>query len=128
MHHTVTDGWSTSVICRELSAAYNAFAQDRTPELPPMPIQYADFAGWQRKWLAAGNMKTQVWPAFHACMRLPSTKSSPCSYAMICQDILLAGPAEHAMVELLVGTVLQQLHVVCWTHCCMNCCKYRGCA
>ena len=60
MHHTVTDGWSTSIICKELSAAYNAFVQDRTPVLPPMPIQYADFAGWQRKWLAQGNMKTQV--------------------------------------------------------------------
>ncbi|KAK9803102.1 hypothetical protein WJX73_003138 [Symbiochloris irregularis] len=60
LHHTLTDGWSTSIICKDMSAAYNAFVNGQIPDLPRMPIQYADFAGWQRKWLHAGNMKTQL--------------------------------------------------------------------
>lgn len=45
-------GWSTSIICRELSAAYNSFAATNAPPaLPPLPVQYADFAAWQRRWV-----------------------------------------------------------------------------
>ena len=94
MHHTVTDGWSTSVICKELSAAYNAFVKGQTPELPPMPIQYADFAGWHRKWLAAGNMKTQVWAfcflvAHHCPLRLRFVPGLKCP-AGFCVQMFVA--------------------------------------
>lgn len=42
LHHTVTDGWSTSIICKELSAAYSSFAlHNHPPSLPPLPVQYA---------------------------------------------------------------------------------------
>ena len=63
MHHTATDGWSTSVLLRELSAAYNAFHAGVAPSLPPLPIQYADFASWQRHWLSQGPMANQVCPS-----------------------------------------------------------------
>ena len=54
LHHTVTDGWSTSIICSELSAAYNSFAANRTPpDLPPLAVQYGDFAAWQRRCMCA---------------------------------------------------------------------------
>ena len=51
LHHIVADGWSLGVLIRELACSYTAFVAGRTPELPPLPIQYADFACWQRQWL-----------------------------------------------------------------------------
>jgi amino acid adenylation domain-containing protein len=48
MHHIVGDGWSMGVFFRELWALYGAFAEGRPSPLPPLPVQYADFAAWQR--------------------------------------------------------------------------------
>ncbi|WP_051466578.1 non-ribosomal peptide synthetase [Actinomadura oligospora] len=48
MHHVVSDEWSAGVLRRELSALYTAFAGDGGAELPPLPVQYADYAVWQR--------------------------------------------------------------------------------
>jgi amino acid adenylation domain-containing protein len=52
MHHIVSDGWSIGVLARELSALYAAYARGGGDPLPALPIQYADFADWQRRWLA----------------------------------------------------------------------------
>ncbi|MBW4417615.1 MAG: amino acid adenylation domain-containing protein [Myxacorys californica WJT36-NPBG1] len=49
MHHIVADGWSIGVMIRELAAFYQAFSTGQTPNLPDLPIQYADFAVWQQK-------------------------------------------------------------------------------
>jgi len=51
MHHIISDGWSTRLFFKELRALYDAFASGRPSPLPPLPIQYADFAAWQRNWL-----------------------------------------------------------------------------
>ncbi|HEX7314145.1 MAG TPA: amino acid adenylation domain-containing protein [Pyrinomonadaceae bacterium] len=59
-HHIVSDGWSIGVLVRELSAAYEAFAVGRRPELPELPIQYADFAVWQRGWLQGETLGRQL--------------------------------------------------------------------
>ena len=50
-HHLVFDGLSTQILLRDLSALYESFSAGRAPLLPPLPIQYADFARWQREWL-----------------------------------------------------------------------------
>lgn len=47
-HHIITDGWSQSVLIEELSALYTAFVNGDPPSLPVLPLQYADFAVWQR--------------------------------------------------------------------------------
>jgi amino acid adenylation domain-containing protein len=49
MHHLVTDGWSLGILVRELSFYYRAFATGTAPMLPPLQIQYADFADWERE-------------------------------------------------------------------------------
>src|SRR6185295_19500629 len=48
-HHAVTDGWSSSVLVRELVALYTAFSTRQASPLPLLPVQYADFAAWQRR-------------------------------------------------------------------------------
>ncbi|HEX2210502.1 MAG TPA: condensation domain-containing protein, partial [Longimicrobium sp.] len=49
MHHVVSDGWSLGVLFRELGALYEAFARGAPSPLQPLPLQYADFAAWQRE-------------------------------------------------------------------------------
>src|SRR5262249_1876052 len=50
-HHIACDGWSVGLLAEELSALYQAFHQGRPSPLPELPLQYADFALWQRQWL-----------------------------------------------------------------------------
>jgi non-ribosomal peptide synthetase component F len=51
LHHIVSDDWSIGVLIRELKAIYTAFALKQPCPLPELPLQYADFAHWQREWL-----------------------------------------------------------------------------
>ncbi|HYG63341.1 MAG TPA: condensation domain-containing protein, partial [Thermoanaerobaculia bacterium] len=60
MHHIVSDGWSMGVLIREVSALYAAALAGRPSLLPELPIQYADFAVWQRAWLEAGELERQL--------------------------------------------------------------------
>ncbi|HEX3554514.1 MAG TPA: non-ribosomal peptide synthase/polyketide synthase, partial [Thermoanaerobaculia bacterium] len=60
LHHIVGDGWSTGVFVRELSALYAAFSQGRPSPLAELPVQYADFAVWQRSWLTGELLQSQL--------------------------------------------------------------------
>lgn len=63
MHHIVSDGWSIGVLIREIAALYTAcldFACNVKTTLPELPIQYADFAYWQRQWLQGEVLETQL--------------------------------------------------------------------
>ncbi|MEW5926797.1 MAG: amino acid adenylation domain-containing protein, partial [Gemmatimonadota bacterium] len=60
LHHIVSDGWSTGVLVREVSALYGAFERGEEPRLPELPVQYADFAAWQRRWLSGAVLEEQV--------------------------------------------------------------------
>ena len=51
MHHIVSDGWSMGVFTRELGELYGAFQRGEPDPLPPLAVQYADYAVWQRKWV-----------------------------------------------------------------------------
>jgi len=59
-HHIVSDGWSAEILFRELSVLYDAFADGKPSPLTPLPIQYADFAAWQRKWLQGSVLEEQL--------------------------------------------------------------------
>ncbi len=60
MHHIISDGWSCGVFTHELLALYGTLLQERPPSLPELPIQYADFAVWQRDWLHGETLADQV--------------------------------------------------------------------
>jgi amino acid adenylation domain-containing protein/FkbM family methyltransferase len=60
IHHIVCDGWSVGVFIRELAALYQAFSQGRTSPLPPLAVQYVDFAHWQRQWLQGEVLQSQL--------------------------------------------------------------------
>ncbi|HYH46260.1 MAG TPA: condensation domain-containing protein, partial [Thermoanaerobaculia bacterium] len=60
MHHIVSDGWSLGVLVREVAALYGAFVRGLPSPLPELPVQYADFAAWQREWLAGETLERQI--------------------------------------------------------------------
>ncbi|MEA5525869.1 non-ribosomal peptide synthetase [Nodularia spumigena] len=59
MHHIISDGWSMGVFKREWEKAYTAYAADSAPNLSLMPIQYSDYAAWQRSWLQGEILASQ---------------------------------------------------------------------
>jgi amino acid adenylation domain-containing protein/non-ribosomal peptide synthase protein (TIGR01720 family) len=60
MHHIVTDGWSTGIFLRELAVLYEAFTRGEPSPLAELPLQYADYARWQREWLKGEVLETQL--------------------------------------------------------------------
>ncbi|MEW5926454.1 MAG: amino acid adenylation domain-containing protein [Gemmatimonadota bacterium] len=60
LHHIVSDGWSSGILMRELSVFYAAFSRGEEARLPALPVQYPDFAAWQRGWLAGDVLERQL--------------------------------------------------------------------
>ncbi|EST37746.1 hypothetical protein N566_11325, partial [Streptomycetaceae bacterium MP113-05] len=60
LHHAVCDRWSVAVIVRELVTVYEALTDGREPDLPPLPVQYADYAAWQRTQLDTPETQAQL--------------------------------------------------------------------
>ncbi|HZX26266.1 MAG TPA: condensation domain-containing protein, partial [Telluria sp.] len=59
-HHIVSDGWSIGIELRELGILYAAIGAGRSAQLPALPIQYADYAAWQRAWLQGPALEAQI--------------------------------------------------------------------
>ncbi|MGA2802168.1 MAG: amino acid adenylation domain-containing protein [Verrucomicrobiota bacterium] len=83
MHHIISDGWSMSVVVQELSKIYEAFARGEPSPLPELPIQYVDFAVWQRNWLQGEVLEKQLeyWreqlKAMPEALELPTDRPRP---------------------------------------------------
>ncbi|TFF49900.1 non-ribosomal peptide synthetase [Pseudomonas putida] len=84
LHHIVSDGWSMGVMVRECIAVYNHHATGAAqPDFAPLPVQYADYASWQRERLSEGQMQAQLgyWQAQleddFAVLQLPADRPRP---------------------------------------------------
>jgi len=82
LHHIVADGWSLGVLVRELGLLYTAFSEGKPSPLPELPIQYADFAYWQRQWLQGEVLESQLsyWRLHLAdlpILNLPTDRTRP---------------------------------------------------
>lgn len=60
MHHIITDGWSMSILIKEMAALYEAFLSGQPSPLPELPIQYADYSVWQRRWLRGQGLEDHL--------------------------------------------------------------------
>src|SRR5215831_6622644 len=60
LHHIVTDGWSTGILLQEMAILYEAYLKNKRSPLPELPIQYADYAMWQREWLKGPVLDEQL--------------------------------------------------------------------
>mgnify|MGYP006277890017 CR=1 FL=1 len=60
LHHIIGDGWSIAILVREMAELYRVFTANETPTLAELPIQYADFAAWQRQVLQGENLEKQL--------------------------------------------------------------------
>ncbi|AZC19691.1 non-ribosomal peptide synthetase [Pseudomonas sp. CMR5c] len=83
LHHIVSDGWSMNVLIDEFIRCYDAFERGEAPQLSALPIQYSDYALWQRRWLEAGEQARQLeyWQARlgdeHPVLELPTDHPRP---------------------------------------------------
>ena len=82
IHHIISDAWSTGVFWQELTQIWDAFAEGKPSPLPDLPIQYADFAVWQRNWLRGPVLEKQLayWReqlAGMATLQLPTDRPRP---------------------------------------------------
>ncbi|KAK3827397.1 MAG: syringopeptin synthetase C [Benniella sp.] len=83
LHHIVSDGWSSALFIRELSTLYSAYCEGRSDPLPPLSIQYPDYAAWQRQWLSGDRLEahTKYWKTALAdapvLLNLPTDRPRP---------------------------------------------------
>ncbi|HEY0079202.1 MAG TPA: amino acid adenylation domain-containing protein [Pyrinomonadaceae bacterium] len=100
LHHIISDGWSMGVLVREVAALYAAFAGGQQSPLEELPIQYADFAVWQREWMTGevleqqvGYWKTQLAGA-NTALELPTDHQRPARQSARGAELLFTLPSE----------------------------------
>jgi amino acid adenylation domain-containing protein len=127
MHHIVSDGWSVTVLIRELGTLYAALAAGRPAILPELPVQYADFAAWQRGWLQGEALEAELgyWrgrlAGAPAALELPTDRPRPAVLsqqgssfetelpAQLAQSIAALGRAESATPFMVLLAAFQAL-------------------
>ena len=77
LHHIASDGWSVGILLREIEALYAAACGGGPDPLPPLPVQYADYAVWQRDWLAGSQAAEQLAAATHRLAGAPRVMALP---------------------------------------------------
>jgi amino acid adenylation domain-containing protein/FkbM family methyltransferase len=99
LHHAVCDGWSLGVLGRELGEFYGALATGRAPKLPELPVQYADYAFWQRERLSGEELARQLagWrerlAGYPEVLELPTDRPRPAVQSLRGAQVPAALPA-----------------------------------
>lgn len=81
LHHIASDGWSMVVLLRELAELYEATIAQRESTLPPLTLQYADYAHWQQQWLQGERLETQLTYWHTQLAALPVLHNLPLDHA-----------------------------------------------
>jgi amino acid adenylation domain-containing protein/non-ribosomal peptide synthase protein (TIGR01720 family) len=108
MHHGISDAWSRGIVLQELMAIYVAFAAGQPSPLPELPIQYADFALWQREWLQGPILEQQLayWRdqlrGAPPLLQLPTDRPRPASQTH-------AGAVHRFMIDARLAAALRSL-------------------
>jgi len=109
LHHIVADGWSMNVMVDELVALYAAHSQGQRVQLPALPVQYADYAAWQKQWMDAGERERQLryWTAQlgdgdQPLLELPTDRPRPAEQSY-------RGARREIPLSLELATALKQL-------------------
>ncbi len=108
MHHIVSDGWSMGVFLQELGTLYSAFRKGLPDPLPPLSLQYADYAVWQRRWIEGPVLEEQAtfWQDHLAgapqLLELPTDHPRPAQqdYAGAVVELVLDAPLTRALKAL----------------------------
>ncbi len=131
MHHIISDGWSIGVLGRELEALYTAYCAGRSSPLADLPIQYADFAVWQRDWLQGEVLEKQLgyWRQQLGgelpVLELPTDRPRPPrqSYRGAIEGLELSGEVRQRLKEIgresgatLFMTLLAAFNVLLWRY------------
>ncbi|MFL6234239.1 MAG: condensation domain-containing protein, partial [Thermoanaerobaculia bacterium] len=108
LHHVVADGWSMGVLIGEIAALYPAFLRGEPSPLPVLPLQYADFAVWQREWLQGEVLEAELayWRerlAGHTVLQLPTDRPRPAVQRLRGANEPLAVPGEKVRAFLDLG-------------------------
>ncbi|MGZ6505367.1 MAG: non-ribosomal peptide synthetase, partial [Tumebacillaceae bacterium] len=102
-HHIANDGWSTGVFYSELKALYEAYLAGAASPLPELPVQYADFAEWQRNWMQGDVLETQLayWKQQLSgdlpILKVQSDRPRPAK--SVCQGATLAMEVPHSLAK-----------------------------
>jgi len=99
MHHIVSDGWSMRVFVHELNALYRALLEGGSDPLPPLDIQYADYATWQRKWMAGDLLRARgdYWRS--ALSGAPELLTLPLDYPRPAEQSFAGGRVDFVLDE-----------------------------
>ncbi|MBE9224382.1 amino acid adenylation domain-containing protein [Phormidium sp. LEGE 05292] len=97
MHHIISDGWSMGVFKREWEQAYSAFAAGKVPNFSPLPIQYTDYAAWQRSWLQGEILETQENYWKQQLKDAPQLLDLPTDYPRPAQQSYRGGREEYSL-------------------------------
>ncbi|MBO9883430.1 non-ribosomal peptide synthetase, partial [Xanthomonas sp. D-109] len=124
VHHIVSDGWSNTILIRELSALYAGFARGTPASLPTLPIRYVDYAVWQRRWLSNETLSEQAayWreqlAGAPALLELPTDRQRPAVQAFagdtVALEIDAQTTAELKSLSRRCGTTLYMTVLAAW--------------
>ncbi|MEN9868903.1 MAG: hypothetical protein RL748_4493, partial [Pseudomonadota bacterium] len=112
IHHIASDGWSMAIFISEISQFYQAFSQGLTPQLPALPIQYADYAHWQRHYLQGAVLEQQLDYWSKQLAGIPAVHSLPLDFPRPASQTF-SGDAVFSQLD---SATTSALHALCRAH------------